>query len=199
MRGLKRILSILLTVIFLSLTFSHPVEAASPESQIRKSVNGYIKACRTYNLKKAKSYIHMNKNSKFYYIADANWNKYIKKAQKSFHAEITDIRINGNTALVDINYGGLSMYDCITSAWRNELHEKGKINTKRFNKNIIYEFKYALKHKDDSYFEYFMTLKLVKKKGKWKIDKPTKKIIRLFDGGATEALRDITNNPFSFY
>ena len=199
MRGLKRTLSILLTVIFLSLTFSHPVGAASPESQIRKSVNGYIKACRSYNLKKAKSYIHMNKNSKFYYIADANWNKYIKKAQKSFHAEITDVRINGNTALVDINYGGLSMYDCIASAWRNELHEKGKIDTKRFNKNVIYEFKYALKHKDDSYFEYFTTLKLVKKKGKWKIDKPTRKIIRLFDGGATEALRDITDNPLSFY
>lgn len=199
MRGLKRILSILLTVIFLSLTFSHPVGAASPESQIRKSVNGYIRSCKYYNLKKAKSYIHMKKDSKFYYVKDANWNKYIKKAQKSFKAEITDIRINDNNAYVDITYSGLNMYDCIAWAWRNELHEKGKIDYKRFDKNVIYNFKDALKKKDDYYYEDDITIKLTNKKGKWKIEKPSRKIIRLFDGGATEALRAIIDKPFSFY
>lgn len=199
MRNLKRILSVILTVIFISLIFSQSVEAASPESQIRKSVNGYIKACKSYNLKKAKSYIHMNKKTKFYYINDAEWNKYIKKAQKSFNAEITDISINGNTALVSLHYGGLDMYGCITTAWHNELHEKGKINTNRLNKYVINELKYALKNKDDSYFEDFTTIKLTKKKGSWKINGPSKNVIRLFDGGASEALKDISSNPFSFY
>lgn len=197
MRKSIRLLSFFIAIVLLfQPIISH---AADDQAEIEKTVNGYAKACRNYNLKKAKSYIHMNKKSKFYYIADSTWNKYIKKAQKSFHVEITNIRINGDTAYVNIDYGGLDMYECITSAWRTELHEKGKISTERFKKYVIDEFKYALKHKDDSYFEYFMTIKLTKKKGKWKIDKPSKKIIRLYDGGATEALRDIVNNPLKFY
>ena len=199
MRVFKKILSVLFAMVFMSLLFSHSVEAATPEAQIRKSVNGYIRSCRYYNLKKAKSYIHMKKDSRFYYIADPDWNKYIKKAQKRFHAEITDIRINGNTALVDIDYGGVDLYFCVAHAWHNELHEKGKIDVKRFNRYVIDEFKYALKHDDYCDFEYFMTIKLVKKKGKWKIEKPSKKIIRLFDGGATEAMREIIAHPFKFY
>lgn len=199
MRAFKKILSVLLTVVFMSLLFSHSVEAATPEAQIRKSVNGYLRACKNYNLQKAKSYVNMKKDSRFYYIKDANWNKYIKRAQKHFYAKIDDIRINGNIARVDIEYGGLDLYECISVSFHEELHSKGKIDFKRFDKYVIREFKRALKSQFYTYSEEYMTIKLVKKKGKWKIEKPSRKIIRLFDGGATEALRDIIDSPFSFY
>ena len=200
MRAFKKILSVLLTVVFVLMLFSQTVEAASPNAQVKAQAKQFIKVCRKYNRNEAMKYIDMASNkNKFYYINDATWNDQIRKIKQHDKAKITKIKINGSTATVYLDYKTVDCYAIFSECFRRELHQKGVINTKRLEADITKSLTSSAKRWKKEQDTYELKIKFKKLKGKWIISKINYDVRFMYDSGVAQALYDFSKKPYDFY
>lgn len=197
---MRKQLTLLLFAMFMILGIAQPVKASDSQTQITKQTSRLINACKKYNLNEAKKCIDMNnKSNKFYVITSNSWNKYIKKNQKHISASIEAIEITGKTAKVKLNVIAMDNYTPIKEGIGKQFRKAEPFNTKKVDKYVTNNLKKASTNWKQYQKEYSMTLVFKNISGKWLLKSITKPMLWMYDGGATEALRDFKEDPFSFW
>lgn len=207
MKTIKKVITILMTIciIFIALPVrSQAFYSEDPDAQkVAAQAEGLFKACRKYNIKKIRSYcVHSNN---LLHIKDKTIQKQIKKSQKKyFSAEINNIVVDGDNALVTVTVTNFNSY-LLGQAWFKEC-----VNRKLKNNNwsgsdslrlLNKWYKYWIKTCDpeSDLWSDTVTLKFKKHKGKWKLSKNNNTLYDMMDGGLVHVLRRASKNPLKIY
>lgn len=196
---MKRLLCIVLSMILL---LSTPVTAQAASKKettaVKKAVTTLLNANKNYDPKKIKSCF---KNpDKMTCVWDDQWQKHIRKHNKAkFKYKIKKVTIKGKKASVRIYYETYDDYYAVWYAFKKMLHEENADNLYRYVKRFENNYQHGdspgySAYRDDIYTA-TITIPLVKVKGKWKVEKMTKNMKRMFDCGIQAAAADIEDDP----
>ena len=171
-------------------------KATKNEKAAIKTVNTFYSAAQKYNTQKMGS--TLSKKTKLSVLVDKNLINYVRSKNKKLKYKITGIKQSGKKATVTVECDYISAYFPfykalvdLTLYCENHPNISNSARLKYFYQRIL---KYDNKKSNSLYSERDkVKIKLVKEKGKWKIDKPSKKVMDIIHCQYESAYRDWLN------
>lgn len=191
---MKKLICIMLSMILL-LSTPVTVQAASKKetTAIKKAVTTLLEANKNYNPAKIKSCF---KNpDKMTCIWSPKWQKHVRKHNKAtFKYKIKKVTVKGKKASVTVSYSSYNDYYAAWYAMKMMLFDGNANNYDLHFKQFEDYYQHGKlpgywAYRNDTY-KATVTIPLVKVNGKWKAEKMTKSMKRMFDCGIQAGIAD---------
>ena len=185
---MKRFLCGLMSVIMLFCVVPVNAKAANNESKITNQATGFLKACKNYTPLKIAKYFQPAEYRKAFPV----WNnkkmqKVVSKVQNDhFKYTITDVSIKGKRASVTVNVDYYDLWDEVLDSMIYCHKKNYSFRSDAFANRILKLYKEnSKKNGSASCIHTTVKIPMIKRNGKWMVQKMTKQMNKISDAGST--------------